>query len=125
MSTESDVEAIRALEDKRYDAVVQRDFDTFEALAHPELTYTHSNGAVDTLESYLEKCKSGFYVYHTIDHPIDKITIVGNTAVVVGEMNADLTAGETRKQLTNRALAVWVRSGGEWNLLAYQPTVRP
>ena len=124
MNTAVDTDAIQALEDRRYAAVVERDFDTFAALAHPELTYTHSNGAVDTLETYVEKCKSGFYVYHHIDHPIDTITIVGDAAVVIGEMNADLTAGGVRKQLANRALAVWVRVDSTWKLLAYQPTVR-
>jgi ketosteroid isomerase-like protein len=50
---------------------------------------------------------------------------VGDTALVLGEMNADLTAGGVRKQLRNNALAVWVRDGGTWKLIGYQPTPRP
>jgi 3-hydroxyisobutyrate dehydrogenase-like beta-hydroxyacid dehydrogenase/ketosteroid isomerase-like protein len=124
--SDPDVEAtIRALEDARYDAVVRGDIPAFAELAHPELTYTHSNGGVDTLDSYREKLESGFYVYHRIDHPIDRIVVEGDTALVVGEMHADITAGGTRKTLANRALAVWVRVGGAWRLLAYQPTVLP
>ncbi|WP_433281568.1 NAD(P)-binding domain-containing protein [Pseudonocardia xinjiangensis] len=120
-----DVEQIRELEDRRYDAIVAGDFDGFAKLAHPDLAYTHSTGDTDTLESYLEKCRAGFYDYHRIDHPVDRITVVGDTAIVVGEMNADLTAGGVQKTLTNRCLAVWVRSGGDWKLLGYQPTVIP
>jgi 3-hydroxyisobutyrate dehydrogenase-like beta-hydroxyacid dehydrogenase/ketosteroid isomerase-like protein len=124
--TETGVEAtIRALEDARYDAVVRGDIGAFAELAHPELTYTHSNGSVDTLGSYREKLESGFYDYHRIDHPIDRIVVEGDTALVIGEMHADITAGGTRKTLANRALAVWVRAGGAWRLLAYQPTVLP
>ncbi|MCX4703209.1 nuclear transport factor 2 family protein [Streptomyces sp. NBC_01373] len=123
MSTD-DADIIRALESRRFDAIVARDFDTFAELAHPGLAYTHSNGALDTLSSYLDKCKSGFYVYHRIDHPIDAITVVGDTAVVIGEMNADLTAGGVRKELANRSLAVWTRANGAWKFLAYQPTVK-
>lgn len=125
-STDVDTETtIRALEDERYGAVLRGDFDAFAALAHPELTYTHSNGAVDSLDSYRDKVENGFYLYHRIDHPVDKVVVSGDTALVVGEMHADITAGGTRKTLANRALAVWVRADDRWRLLAYQPTVLP
>ncbi|MBF6215422.1 nuclear transport factor 2 family protein [Nocardia puris] len=116
---------IRALEDARYAAVLAGDVDAFAALAHPELVYTHSNAVVDTLDSYLDKLRSGFYVYHRIDHPVDRIVIAGDSAVVAGRMHADITAGGTRKQLGNRAQAVWVRCDEQWLLLAYSPTVIP
>lgn len=122
----SDVEAtVRSLEDARYAAVLAGDFAAFAAHAHPDLAYTHSNAVTDTLESYLDKLRSGFYVYHSIDHPVDRITVAGDTAAVVGEMHADITAGGLRKTLANRCLAVWVREADRWLLLAYQPTVLP
>jgi ketosteroid isomerase-like protein len=122
--TATDADVIRELENRRFEAIVTRDFGGFAELAHPDLAYTHSNGALDTLDSYLAKCESGRYVYHRIDHPIDTVTVVGDTAVVIGEMHADLTAGGVRKQLGNRSLAVWTRVGGTWKFLAYQATVK-
>lgn len=122
--TGDDERAVRELEDRRYDAVVAGDFDGFAALCHPDLVYTHSSGVTDTLASYLEKCRNGYYVYHAVDHPVTKIVVVGDTALVLGEMNADLTAGGTRKRLRNKALAVWVRDDGRWLLLGYQPAPR-
>ncbi|MEV6749353.1 nuclear transport factor 2 family protein [Streptomyces sp. WC2508] len=122
----TEVEAtIRVLEDARYAAVIAGDVDAFTDLAHPELAYTHSNALVDTLDSYREKLRSGFYVYHRIDHPVDRIVVAGDAAVVIGEMYADITAGGVRKTLANRCLAVWVRENGTWLLLGYQPTVLP
>ncbi|MEB8340179.1 nuclear transport factor 2 family protein [Streptomyces endophyticus] len=118
-------ETIRSLEDARYEAVIAGDLEAFTALAHPELAYTHSNAVVDTRDSYLDKLRAGFYVYHRIEHPVDRIVVTGDTAVVVGEMHADLTAGGVRKTLANRSLAVWVRESDRWLLLAYQPTVLP
>ena len=91
----------------------------------PDLVYTHSTGVTDTLDSYLGKCRDGFFDYHRIDHPIRKIVISGDVALVLGEMNADLTAGGVRKQLRNSSLAVWVRAGGLWQLIGYQPTPMP
>jgi len=120
---EDPAEAIRRVEDARYAAVVAGDFDAFAALAHPDLAYTHSNGVVDTVQSYREKVESGYYVYHRVDHPVDRITVVGDTAIVVGEMHAEITAGGTEKRLANRCTATWVRQSGRWLLLAYAPTV--
>ncbi|MEV0685314.1 nuclear transport factor 2 family protein [Nocardia sp. NPDC050378] len=116
---------ISALEDARYAAVLAGDADSFAALAHPELLYTHSNAVVDTLDSYLENLRTGFYVYHRIDHPVHRIVVVGDTVLVSGEMRADITAGGVRKQLANSALAVWVRDNNQWLLLGYGPTVIP
>jgi uncharacterized protein (TIGR02246 family) len=119
------VQTIRSLEDRRYDAITRGDLDAFAALSHPELTYTHSSGVVDTLEAYRKKCESGYYVYHRIEHPIDRVVVSGDTALVIGEMNAEITAGGEAKTLANSALAVWVRHEGDWRLIAYQATPRP
>ena len=120
--SEKDVEAITELERQRFAAVVAGDFDGFAAVCHPDLMYTHSTGVTDTLEEYLAKCREGFYVYHQVDHPVTKIVVVGDIGLVLGEMNADLTAGGVRKQLRNSSLAVWVRDGETWQLIGYQPT---
>ena len=122
---DKDVETITALERRRFDAMVAGDFDAFAAVAHPELMYTHSSGTTDSLESYLRKCRDGFYVYHQIDHPVTKIVVTGDVAVVLGEMNADLTARGVRKRLHNTSTAVWVRAGESWRLIAYHATPKP
>ena len=118
-------ETIAQLEQERFSAIVNRDFEAFRAIAHPELMYTHSNGNTDTLKSYIEKCREGFYIYHWIDHPVTKIVINGHVALVLGEMNADLTVGGRSKRLNNASLAVWVREGSSWKFIAYQPTPKP
>ena len=120
--TTTDEQQIRDLEDRRYAAMVAADFDAFAAVCHPDLIYTHSTAETDTLGSYLEKGRSGFYDYHRIDHPVTRIVVVGDTGLVLGEMNADLTAGGVRKQIRTSALAVWVRDAGSWKLIGYQPT---
>lgn len=118
----SDEQDILALEDSRYEAVLRSDFDAFAELCHQELVYAHSNGERDDLGSYMDKCRQGVYVYHRIDHPVEQVKIVGDVALVMGEMHADLTIRGTRTPLDNTALAVWVRAGSSWKLLAYQPT---
>lgn len=115
---------IRELEDRRYSAVVDEDFDTLESLCHSGLVYTHSRGDRDSRASYLAKLRQGYYKYQRIDHPIDEVLLVGDTAVVVGEMNAELWVDGIAKKLTNAAIAIWTKDSGSWKFLAYQPTPR-
>lgn len=119
---ETDVAAIRRLEEQRYAAVQNGDFDTFASLCHDQLVYSHSNGERDSLKSYIEKCLQGIYEYVEIDHPVEDIIVVGDVALVLGEMKATLTIAGTEARLDNKSLAVWVRGSEGWKFLAYQPT---
>ncbi|GAA4102595.1 NAD-binding protein [Nonomuraea soli] len=122
----ADIETtIRSLEDARYAAMTAGDVEAFIALAHPDLTYTHSDGEVDTLASYAGKLRSGHYVYHRVEHQVDRIVVAGDTAIVVGRMHADITAGGHAKRLANLVMAVWTRKDGRWLLLGFQPTPSP
>ena len=116
---------IRALEQERFDATIHGRFDDLAGLCHRDLRYTHSNAAVDSFNSYLDRCRSGYYDYRSIEHPIERIDVVGDVALVFGGMTADLSVDGVPVRLDNTSLAVWVRTGGEWKLIAYQPTVIP
>jgi hypothetical protein len=120
-----DEKAVLAAEDRRYQAMLDGDLETLDALCADELSYTHSNGVRDTKAEYFGKLREGYYVYHRIDHPVERVQLTGDTAVVVGRMTADLTSGGVRKGIDCLAIAVWVRSGGDWRLLAYAPTPLP
>ena len=58
----------RELEDVRRQAIVDQDLDQFAQLCHPALAYSHSSSDTDTLQSYLDNLRTGFYVYHDVDH---------------------------------------------------------
>lgn len=116
---------IRQLEDERYQAILLGDMAAFSSMCHPDLVYTHSNGERETLETYLEKCQTGFYRYHEIDHPIEKIIATDTVAIVAGRMRAFLTAGGKDLKLDNNFLAVWVKEDSRWKFIAYQPTTLP
>lgn len=113
---------IQGLEDQRYAAVLNQDFDILTSLCHAELVYGHTGGDRDSRDSYLNKLRTGTLRYHRIDHPVDNIVLVGNTALVFGQMNAYLTVNGSNKTLNNSTLAVWTKDGGDWKFTAYQPT---
>jgi hypothetical protein len=119
------VAEVLAAEDRRYEALLGPDLPTLERLFHDRLSYAHSSGVRDTKAEYLAKIGNGYYDYSRLDHPVERVELRGDTAVVVGRMNADLLVDGTPKTLDVLALAVWTREGGEWQLLAYASTPLP
>lgn len=113
---------IRTCEAQRSAAMLGGHLDIFSYLFHPDLTYIHASGVVDDLKSYLEKCRSREFVYHTLNHQIDKVTRVGELAIAFGEMSTTVTSGGVRKLLHNRTLTAWQKTDEQWQLLVYQAT---
>ena len=125
MTADDDVRAVLAAEDRRYRAMVEHDLATLDSLLADGLSYAHSSGARDTKAEYLAKLASDYYVYARIDHPVERVEVVGDTAIVVGRMTSELAVQGTPKTIDSLALAVWTRVTGEWQLLAYAPTPLP
>lgn len=123
--TDDAVAAVLAAEDRRYEALLGPDLPALERLFHERLSYAHSSGVRDTKAEYLAKIGNGYYDYARLDHPVERVDIVGDAAVVVGRMNADLLVEGTPKTLDVLALAVWTKETGEWQLLAYASTPIP
>ena len=119
------VAQVLAAEDRRYEALIGPDLPALERLFHDRLSYAHSNGVRDTKAQYLAKIESGFYDYSRLDHPVDRVDVVGGTVVVSGRMNADLLVDCAPKSLDVLATAVWTRDAGDWQLLAYASTPIP
>jgi ketosteroid isomerase-like protein len=117
------INEIKALEDRRYRAMLDGDIAVLDALCSDDLIYTHSKGDHDDKRSYLHKVGSRYFTYLEITHPADRILVVDGAALVTGRMTANVSvAGSGIVHVDNRYLAVWVRERGGWKFVAYQPT---
>jgi hypothetical protein len=125
MADDVDAKAVLAAEDRRYQAMLHGDLAALDEMFADELSYAHSSGARDTKDEYLAKLRSRYYVYRTAEHPVERVDVVGDAAIVVGRMTSDLLVDGTPKTIDNLALAVWTRASGDWKLLAYAPTPLP
>lgn len=110
-----------ALEEQRAQAIIDRDFDAFERLSHPELRYVHSSGVIDTRDSYLDSCRAGRYVYHDIKLPVEEVVVTGHTALILGRLQASLKVDGQDKTLDYPSIAVWTWEDDQWLFLAFSP----
>ena len=120
------VREIRALEDRRYQAMTDADIATLDGLFSADLVYTHSDATADSKQSYLDRVAAGYFRYGPMTHPEHSIVVRGDCALVFHDMRGEvLVDGQTKRALNSRSLAVWVREDGNWVLLAFQPTKYP
>jgi ketosteroid isomerase-like protein len=126
MTSDDDVrQAVLALENERYAAMLAADADALDRLLSSRLVYVHSTGGRDTKAEYLDRVRSGFFVYETIDHPVDQIIVAGGAAVVVGAMDARVQRDGKLVDLRNSVCAVWADEDGTWRLVTFAPTPQP
>src|SRR3954469_4467086 len=89
--SQNDAEKARlAAEDRRYQAMINADLAALDQLCADELSYAHSSGARDPKSESLGSVRSGSNVSQRIDRPVDRVEVVGDAAIVVGRMTADL-----------------------------------
>lgn len=120
----SDVTAeITALEDRRWAAQIGEDIATLEELYADELSYTHSNGHVDTKESYIKAIANKVFDYRGEERRDVAVTVVEGTAMVTGRIAIHVVAGGAERHLDARYSVIWVRRpAGNWQFLCWQST---
>ena len=111
-------EAIRALEEQRYAAMLAGDVAALEKLLDDALTYTHSSGVVDTKASYIAGVRDKVWEYKNIARDNERVVIRGGCGLVFCRLKIDLNVRGTPKKVDSNALAVWVEDGGQTRLVA-------
>lgn len=116
-------QAVRLIEDRRIKAMIDDDFATLDAVLADDLTYTHSNGVVDTKASYVETLRSGKTKYQTIERLPSVVRLYGNTAIITGTATVGLRGQAA--PFTLRYTLAYVMRDGQWRMVAWQSTRLP
>ena len=114
-----------ALEDRRFAAMIARDFGTLEGLVHDELRYTHSSGVTDGKSSWLDSMRSGRVKYKSAKSTEQKVRIYGDTALITGRAHIEAEIGGQPKTLKLLFLNAWTRTPQGWQFVAWQSTPLP
>jgi len=117
---------IKKLEDRRYQAMIDSDYDTLEKLLGDHLMYTHSTSQADTRAEYIALCKKGVFVYKKFERPIENMDVYnGDTVVVTGHVKIDAVIEGKPKLLNSRYTNVWVKGAKGWQMVVWQSTPIP
>jgi ketosteroid isomerase-like protein len=116
---------IKKLEDRRFQAMIDGDFETLEKLLGDGLIYTHSTAQSDTRAEYLALCKKGVFKYLKIERPIENIQVYGDTVVVTGQTKIDAIINGQPKLLNSRYTDVWIEGARGWQMVVWQSTPIP
>jgi ketosteroid isomerase-like protein len=117
---------IKRLEDQRFQAMIDSDFDTLEKLLGDHLVYTHSSSQSDNRAEYIALCKKGVFKYLKIERPVENMQVYGdNTVVVTGQIKIDAVIEGKPKLLNSRYTDVWVKGPTGWQMVVWQSTPIP
>jgi hypothetical protein len=115
--------AIIELEKNRFEALVKKDYTVLNVIFSDKLIYNHSDGKIDSKESFLEGLKSGKRNYKSIDLDTSTVRIFEKTAILNGDVNfvrINNKQQETRQKL--RYTAVYVQTKRQWQLVSWHST---
>ena len=113
---------VREVTDRRFAAMVRADTAELDRLLAPDLTYTHSNGRVETREKFLASIASKALVYRSIEPSEVEIRLYGDAAVATGRVEMKVSTGGQDQAFAARFTAVYVRQEGTWRLTVWQTT---
>ena len=101
-------------------AMIDGDKVSLEKIAHPDLTYGHSSGNMETKAMFVEAISSGKSDFKTIDLTDQTVKIIGKTALVRHKLFAETNNGGVAGTVKLGVLLVFQKTKGQWLLLARQ-----
>ncbi len=117
---------VRAADEERVAASMTRDRTRLEAVLSDQLRYAHSNGHVDSKESYLDAIMTGRSVYESYDYQTREFKVIAPGVVLMtGRVIIGLGGDKQPAPIDLNFLAVWREEGGRWRFLAWQSSRNP
>ena len=119
-------EKIRDLEQLEARAVLKSDtVRLFKKLWAPEFIVNNPANVVVDRKEVATLFKAGKIDYESFDRTIEKISIIENTAIVMGheEINPVGLSDHAGKKLIRRFTNIWMKRKGNWKLVGRQATV--
>ena len=87
--------------------------------ASPNLSFGHSNGAVQTREQFAETVRSGEEVFKRVDLTNKRLTVMGDTAIERHHFSADIVYKGKLMNFELEIVEVWKKTD-KWRLLVRQ-----
>jgi len=122
VQTAADVEReVLAADAGRIKALLENDVAALEQILGDDLTYVHSNGMLDTKESFLNSLRSGTR-YLSMEMSDLAVRPLGETAIMTAKFNARVQVRDREVNPEPRVLVVYTKRDGRWQMIAWQST---
>jgi uncharacterized protein (TIGR02246 family) len=119
-------QAVLAAQDKRIALLVAGDVTALGAVMTDDLTWTHSNAAVESKAEFLEAVRTGKYRYRSTSFDERRVRLHGDaTAIVSGTCLVAVTTDGRDIQVKLRFTELYVRQAGAWKMALWQSTRVP
>jgi ketosteroid isomerase-like protein len=125
MSDKDTIAHIEALDAKRTQCILARDFAGLETLIAEDLRYVHSSSVLENKAQYLAKLTSGHYTYRAMTSLHREMRVIDDVVLVNGDVRIGVEVSGTPKVVMSRYLQVWVKRSAGWQMASWQSTPIP
>jgi ketosteroid isomerase-like protein len=103
--------------------MTKKDPTAFDRVFHADLSYGHSNGAIENKKQATDHVLKSTTVYDAVTFADTKVSVRGDTALVTGKVQY-LKHPKDQKVIVQNlvVLSVWVKSPSGWQMRARQST---
>jgi hypothetical protein len=117
--------ALRGAEQARFAAQVDADARLLDQLLDDGLEYVHSNGELDSKQSFIESLTSGRRDYVSTVADTESLRIFGDVAVIRGKAKVTVADNGQSKDLHIGYTDVWLWRDGKWRMTAWRSARLP
>ncbi len=108
---------VLSLAKRKFRWMTEAKLDSLDDILDDRLTYTHSNGWIQTKKDFIDDFTNGKLTYHSIDVADLKARIYPNASIVNGKGKFTVTMNKTSKVTIDLAFTeVYVLVNGKWRL---------
>jgi uncharacterized protein (TIGR02246 family) len=120
-------DAVKQAERDWATAVVKKDAAVLNRVLADDLAYTHSDGRLDTKQSYIESIRSGKQSYQAAEHQsIDVRLISKDVALLRARLSMTTASGDKPAAPANfSVLRVYQLKNGRWQMTGHQSARLP
>jgi hypothetical protein len=117
--------SLRAAELARFQANDAADARVLGELLDEDLEYVHSNGELDSKQSFIDSLVSGKRDYVSSKPTIETIRFLGNVAIIRGKARVTVADAGVSRDLHIGYTDVWVEKQGRWRMTAWRSARLP
>ncbi|MBL7872750.1 MAG: nuclear transport factor 2 family protein [Cyclobacteriaceae bacterium] len=122
-SQSKEAEAVNQLHKKKFEWLINKNYDSLNWLMHDQLTYIHSNGWIQTKQEVVDDLKSGKSDYSSVLVEESTVSLFNQSAVVMGKgIYKGLMPDQSEFNVRLLYTEVYIKYKKQWKLVSRQAT---